>query len=407
MAVSIRHGGSWAALACALGACAALGACNASGEAPAKAAPPPPEVSVIKATPQPVALQDEYVGQTEAVDTVEIRSRVQGLLQRQAFKDGARVHRGDLLFVIDRQPFETALAQAHANLAQAEASLVNSSQNLERVKRLIADHAVSQQDYEAAVAKQRSDEASVESGRAAVREAELNLDYTLVTAPLDGIASKALVKPGALVSVAQTLLTTLYSVDPIHVNFAVSEDKMLELARERTKRAAPAAAFRVRLVDGSEYPHPGRLDFVDAAVDTKTDTLQVRIAVPNPEQLLRPGQFVRVIAPAPPAPPSILVPQRAVIEMQGLKSVYVVAADGKTASRPITASHRLGPDWVVDRGLEPGELVVVEGVQKITPGSVVKPVLLAAADGARPADAAAPSAPAAPGRAGAGGKAGG
>jgi membrane fusion protein (multidrug efflux system) len=402
MAVSIRHGGSRAALACALCAFAALAGCNASGEAPAKAAPPL-EVSVIKATPQLVVLQDEYVGQTEAVDTVEIRSRVQGLLQRQAFKDGARVHRGDLLFVIDRQPFETALAQARANLAQAQASLVNSTQTLERVKRLISDHAVSQQDYEAAVAKQRSDEASVEAGRAAVREAELNLDYTLVTAPLDGIASKALVKPGALVSVAQTLLTTLYSVDPIHVNFAVSEDKMLAVARERTARAAPA--FRIRLVDGSEYPHAGRLDFVDAAVDTKTDTLQVRIAVPNPEQLLRPGQFVRVIAPAP-AAPSILVPQRAVIEMQGLKSVYVVAADGKTASRPITASHRLGSDWVVERGLEAGELVVVEGVQKITPGSVVKPVLLAAADAARPADGAVPASRAAPGRAGAGGKAG-
>ena len=358
-------------------AAAALAGCNARGDTPSKAAPAPAEVTVMRAQPRAVTLVEEYVGQAEAVETVEIRSRVQGLLERQAFHDGAAVHRGELLFVIDPQPFEAALEQARANLAQAEASAANSAQNLARVSRLIADNAVSQQDLDAAVARDRADRASVEAARAALHEAALNLGYTQITAPRDGTVSKALVKPGSLVTVAQTLLTTLYSVSPIHVNFVLGEQRMLELTRRARGKTANEGEFRLRLVDGSDYPHPGRLDFVDAAVDPKNDTLQVRIVVPNPDGLLRPGQYVRVLVPSAPRPDAILIPQRAVQELQGLKTVFVIDADNKASVRQITATQRLGSDWVLDGGLTAGEIVVIDGLQKVAPGATVRPVFAA------------------------------
>jgi membrane fusion protein, multidrug efflux system len=354
-----------------------LAGCNARGDAPAKQAPPPAEVTVLRAEARAVTLTEEYVGQAEAVETVEIRSRVQGLLERQAFRDGAQVHRGELLFQIDRQPFEAALEQAKANLAQAEASAANSAQNLARVSRLIADNAVSQQDLDSAVAHERADRASVEAATAAVHEAALNLGYTQITAPRDGIVSKALVKPGALVTVAQTLLTTLYSSNPIYVNFVLGEQRMLELTRRTRDKAAGHDVFQLRLVDGSDYPQLGHLDFVDAAVDPKNDTLQVRIVVPNPDGLLRPGQYVRVMVPSAARPDAILIPQKAVQELQGLKTVFVIDAANKAQARQIKASQRLGTDWVLDSGLQPGDLVVVDGLQKVTPGATVKPVVAA------------------------------
>jgi membrane fusion protein (multidrug efflux system) len=356
--------------------------CTANSDAPAPDVQPPPEVAVISVTLGPVTLFDDYVGQTEAVDTVEIRSRVQGLLERQTFKDGAKVRKGDVLFVIDQQPYITALAQAKANLAQAEAALTNSQQNLSRAKRLIAARVLSQQDYDATVAKERTDAANVEAAQAAVREAQLNLGYTTIVAPQDGVLSKALVKPGTLITVAQTLMATLYSSHPMYVNFAVSEEKALKLTRmlkEKTAKGKEGApSFRIKLVDGSEYPYPGHLDFVDAAVDSKTGTLQLRIAVPNPAGLLRPGQFARVVVPASENAQAIRVPQQAVQELQGIKSVYVVGADGKAASRQVTANHRVGTDWVVEKGLQPGDAVVVEGTQKVRPGAPVKAVFVTA-----------------------------
>jgi len=375
-----RNAGTLAAGVVALGLAGLwLAGCNARGDPP-KQAPPPIEVSVLRAQPRAVTLTEEYVGQAEAVETVEIRSRVQGLLERQAFRDGAVVHRGELLFLIDPQPFAAALEQAKANLAQAEAAAANSSQNLARVSRLIADNAVSQQDLDSAVARERADKASVEAAAAAVHEAALNLGYTQITAPRDGIVSKALVKPGALVTVAQTLLTTLYSSNPIHVNFVLGEQRMLELTRRSRDKTAGHDEFKLRLVDGSDYPLLGHLDFIDAAVDPKNDTLQVRIVVPNPDGLLRPGQYVRVLVPSASRPDAILIPQKAVQELQGLKTVFVIGDDNKVSVRQITATQRLGTDWVIDSGLKAGEVVVIDGVQKVAPGATVKPVFIAERD---------------------------
>ena len=353
----------------------ALGGCNGKGP---NQAPPPPAVGVITTVAQPVTVNEEFVAQTEAVDTVEIRARVSGVLERQAFVDGAPVTKGDLLFVIDQQPFVAALAQARAALAQTQASHLNSKQILERIRPLLADQAISQQDLDAAIAREAVDAANEEAAKAQVKTAELNLEYTTIRAPRDGNISKALIKPGGLVNAVTTLMTTLYSVDPIYVNFTLSEQKLLDLQKRAKGRLGAGSDklsdYRLKLVDGSEYKFSGRLNFVDAAVDPQSGTLQLRLSVPNSERELRPGQFVRVIVPGVENPNAIRVPQQAVQEMQGKRSVFVVNADGKVAYREIGATLRLDNDWVVESGLQPGETVIVEGINKVRPGAPVKAV---------------------------------
>jgi len=341
-------------------------------------APPPPEVSVIEVKPAAVTVYNEYVAQTQAPDTIEIRSQVTGLLERQSFADGARVKKGDVLYVIDQRPFQAQLAQAKASLAQAEANLVNAKQNLARNSRLIAQKAVSQQDYDTAFAQERAGTALVEAQKALLRNVELNLEFSTLRAPREGFMSSSQVKPGSLITAQQTLLTTLYSSDPMWVNFSVSEARLLELQRQLQRppgdRPDLAPTFRIRLADGTDYALPGKLNFIDATLDQKSGTLQVRISVPNPDRVLRPGLFVRVIVPAFENPSAIRVPQQAVQELQGLKSVYVIGAEDKAEPRQIVASHRIGGDWVVESGLAPGDRVVVEGIAKIRPGAAVKPV---------------------------------
>src|SRR6267143_5988042 len=338
----------------------------------AQTAPPPTEVTVMEVAPKPVALYNDYVAQTQAPDTIEIRSQVTGLLERQAFADGARVKRGDLLYVIDQRPCEAQAAQAKAGVAQAEANLVNAKQNLARNARLIAEKAVSQADYDNAVAQERASVALVEAQSALLRNAELNLEFATVRAPRDGHMSRSEVKPGALITAQQTLLTTLYSSDPMYVYFTISEDRLLELRKAPTT-PDKKTPFHIKLADGTDYAMTGRLDFVDAAIDQKSGTLQVRVSVPNPDRLLRPGLFVRVSVPAFESPSAIRIPQQAVQELQGLKSVYVVAAGDKVEPRQIVAGYRLDNDWVVASGLNLGERVVVEGIGKIRPGMQVKP----------------------------------
>jgi len=369
---------SWLAMAAA---CAIVVGCKDTSGAALPA--PPPQVSVIAIKPAPVTVYDEYVAQTQAPSTIEIRAQVTGLLERQAFTDGGRVSKGDLLYVIDQRPFEAQLAQAKASLAQAEASLINAQQNLARNSRLIAQKAVSQQDYDSAVAQEHANEALVEAQEALVRSAELNLEFTTLRAPRDGVMSSSQVKPGAMITAQQTLLTTLYSSDPMWVNFTVSENRLLEveklLKHPSDERSNEATAFRVRLADGTDYPLPGKLDFIDATLDPKSGTLQVRASVPNPDRLLRPGLFVRVFVPVLENRAAIRVPQQAVQELQGLQSVFLVSVDNKIESRQITTSYRLGDDWVVESGVRPGDRIVVEGTGKVHSGMAVRPIPVATA----------------------------
>jgi len=351
---------------------------------PAASTPPATEVSIIEVARGPVRLFNEYVAQTQAPETIEIRAQVTGLLERQAVPDGTRVKKGEVLYVIDRRPFAARVSQAKAALAQAEANLINAKQSLARNERLIAEKAVSQADYDNALATERAGEAVVEAQSAMLRDAELNLEFATIRAPADGFVSRSEVKAGSLINAQQTLLTTVFSSDPMWVYFTISEERLLEL-QKRGSTPDTRTPFRITLADGTEYALAGRLDFVDAAIDTKTGTLQVRLTVPNPQRLLRPGLFVRVSVPVLDTTEAIRVPQKAVVELQGVKSVFVVGGDGKVQPRQISASRRLEGDWLVTGGLKDGEHVVVEGTGKLRAGAAVKTVVARAeSSGASP-----------------------
>lgn len=346
----------------------------------AKETPPPPpvEVSVIQVKPRHATVTEDYVAQTEAREAIEIRPRVGGLLDKQAAVEGEEVKRGQLLFVIDPQPYVAALAQARAALAQNEAAAQQSARDLARVKPLLAIDAVSQQDYDAAVAKADANSSSVQAAQAELKTAELNLGYTSVTSPIDGVMGRALLKVGGLVTEYSTQLTTVYSMDPMYVNFSISERRLLAIQEELgrapdqdTKRAPP---FQLILADGSKYPLPARLNFLSPAVDRNTGTLAVRLEVDNPRHLLRSGQFARVVVAAQELPRALVVPQRAVQDLQGKNYLWVVDQDQKARQRDVTMGARLGNDWIVDQGLNPDDVVVVDGVQKLKPGVPVRTV---------------------------------
>ena len=332
--------------------------------------PPPPEVAVAKLTNEKVTVFEEYVGQTDAAETVELRSRITAFLDRQVVADGQAVRKGQLLFVLDREAFAAAYAQVVAQLAQAEANYDNSKQVLERIRPLAKEQAVSQQDLDAAVAKERNDAALVEVMRAQRRTAELNLSYTEITAPRDGLMSRAQVRPGSMVTQGSTLLATLYSSDPMYVNFTIPEAKTFEFQKRLATMGKLGAALPLAVIlpDGTPYKHAPRLSFVDPVVDSKSGTLQVRLAVANPARELKAGLYVRVKVPAYETDSAVRIPGRAVVELLGRRTVFVVQADGKLETRDIGEARRVGQDWIAEKGFAAGELVIVEGTGKIRPG---------------------------------------
>jgi membrane fusion protein (multidrug efflux system) len=340
-------------------------------------APPPPEVSVLRVTPAPATFSEDYVAQTEAINTVEIRPRVGGVLEKQLPEEGQRVKAGQLLFVIDQQPYIAALAEARATLAQNEAALEQSQRDLGRAKSLSEIDAVSQQELDAAVAKNKANVASVEAGKAGVTTAQLNLGYTTITSPIDGVMGRAQLRVGGLVTANTTLLTTLYETTRMYVNLSISEQRLLSLQRELGGRApnqnsTTAPPFRLFLADGSEYPEAPKLNFIDPAVDTRTGTLAIRLEVANPQQLLHAGEFARVQVATLREPNAIVLPQRAIQDLQGKNYVWIVDADGKAQQHDVRMGPRIGENWLVQQGLKAGDQVIIDGVQRLKPGVPVK-----------------------------------
>jgi len=350
-----------------------LGSCGKS----APPAPSPVPVTVVHLVNRPITVAEEYPAQLEASNTVEIRPRVGGVLERAAAVEGQPVKSGQVLFVIDPQPYRAALAQAQATLAQAEAAQAQAKRDLARAQPLSKLDALSQRELDAAVAADAATAAQVRAAQAAVRTAELNLGYTEVHAPIDGVMSRAQIRLGGLVTAYTTLLTTVYQTDPMYVNFSIGEQRLLQLQRELGRppdqRNPSQRAFRVLLADGEEIQTPARLDFIDAAVDLKTDTLPVRLAIANPKQLLRAGQYVKVSVETAAPSHALLIPQRAVQELQDKTFVWVVGGDGKAQQRDVTMGPRMGADWIVEKGLAAGDTVIVDGVQKLKPGTPVNP----------------------------------
>jgi membrane fusion protein, multidrug efflux system len=346
------------------------------------------EVTTISATPHRVTFPEDYVAQTEAINAVEIRPRVGGMLEKRVPIEGEAVKAGQLLFVIDREPYIAALAQAKAALAQSEAASLQSQRDLARAKSLSEIDAVSQQELDAAVAKNQANLASIDAAKAAVRSAELNLGYTTIDSPIDGVMGRALLRQGGMVTANNTLLTTIYQTDRMYINFSVSEQRLLSMQRQlggapsQNSRTPPP--FRIFLADGSEYLQTPRLNFIDPAVDPRTGTLALRLEVDNPQHLLHAGQFARVQLEAQEDPNAILVPQRAVQDLQGKNFVWIVDTAGRAQQRDVRMGARVGAEWQVQQGLKGGETVIVDGVQHLKPAVPVKatPLKLAVQSGA-------------------------
>jgi membrane fusion protein (multidrug efflux system) len=362
---------------------ASLAACGGgkdADKAKQAAAPPPPAVVVTEVVQKTVPIYGEFVAQTDARETVEIRARVQAFLEAQHFTEGTIVKKDQLLFTLDKREFQAKLQQAKAELEIAMARLGKAETDERRLKPLAERKAVPQQDYDNAAANLLAAQANVSAARANVVAAELDLSYTTIRSPIAGLIGKRLVSPGNLVGKGEaTLLDTVSSIDPIRVNTTISEAEYLRFFAQRKERANSSAPLELILADGIAHPYPGKVVIVDRAVDQKTGTLTFSAEFPNPDGRLRPGQFGRVRAAVETAKDAILIPKRAVQEIQGMQTVLVVGADNMVALRTIQPGETVGDLLIVRNGLKPGERVIVDGVQKARPGSKVSPTAAAAA----------------------------
>jgi membrane fusion protein (multidrug efflux system) len=363
----------------------AAAACGKKG-APAGAAP---EVYVADVVQKDVPVYLELVGQTKGSQDVEIRARVEGYLDRVAFTEGTFVKKGALLYQIDPKPLEAALANARANLATAQARLQKTNTDVTRLTPLAKQQAVSQQELDNSLSAQDAARAQVDAMKAAVDKATLDLGYTHITSPIDGLVGTTQVKAGNLVGRGEsTLLTTVSQTDPILFRAGVSEAEYLRIAkRVQELGGQPAARKRAEvellLADGTVLPHKGTLDSIERAVDPTTGTLAVQFKFPNPERLVRPGQYGRARGVSETKAGALLVPQRAVTELQNLYSVAVVGEGNKVAFRNVKVGPRVDGLWVIEEGLKPGEKVVVEGLQRLRDGAVVSPKPVAAVPGGK------------------------
>jgi membrane fusion protein, multidrug efflux system len=345
-------------------------------------APPPPlaQVEVAEVVQKDVPIQMEWVGTTDGSNNALIRAQVSGYLLKRPYTEGAFVKKGDLLFELDPSKFQTVLDQALGDLAKAQAQFTKTKQDVQRDTPLAKEGAISQKELDDSIQAHAAAKGSVAAAKAAVEQAKLNLGWTRITAPIDGVVGISKAQIGDLID-ANSELTSMSTLDPIRVYFPVSEQEYLEAAdkvqqgyRERQEGKQYSGA-PLELVLGGEkvYPYKGQFHLVDRQVDTKTGTIRVAAVFPNPNNWLRPGQFARVRAVTKTRERAILIPQRAVTEMQGSYQVAVVTPENKVEIRPVKIGQRSGNLWIIDHGLKQGERVVVEGLQKVKAGMTVDP----------------------------------
>jgi membrane fusion protein, multidrug efflux system len=346
-----------------------------------EAATPPPrgpvEVTVETVTPRDAPVTFEYVGQTQSSRQVQIVARVAGFLDKRVYTEGSLVKAGQLMFLQDPKPFQASLDAAKAALAQQQARLQTAQDNLNRVRPLVALNALSKKDLDDATGAEQAAQAAVDAARANVQQAELNLGYTRIATPVTGLSSYAKVQDGAYVSTENSLLTYVEQVDPIYVNFSISENDLLKVRSDNAAgrlRLPAREDFEVQVVlaDGSLFPGKGRITFANADFNQKTGTYLLRATLPNPSTALRPGQFVRVRVSGAVRPNAITVPQQAVL--QGAKGHFVVLVDrdNRAEIRPVEVGSWFGDAWFIDRGLAAGDAVVVDGMVRLSPGAPVK-----------------------------------
>lgn len=360
-------------------AAALLAGCG--GKAPAPSAAVAAEVGVIRIEARSAPLSLDIVSDIRAYREVELRPRVGGVVEKQLFEPGQMVREGQPLFLIDTRALDSAVLDAQARLIEAEAQLTRATEDVDRYKPLLVDDAIPRQTYESAVAAAKQAASIVESRREGVNRARLDRSFAEVRSPLSGQIGLQKVEIGSLATAGQTVLATVSSLDPVVAYFSVSESEYLSFARRHQAAVAsgrmPRRPVQLLLADGSLHPHEGRFDFADRAINPQTGTLTLRAVFPNPDHVIRPGMTGRVRVIYDVVDQAIVIPQKAVTEMLGKQFVSVVAADSKVEQRAVTTGDRMGDMWLIDSGLKAGETVVVEGVQKVRPGAVVKPVPLA------------------------------
>jgi len=337
----------------------------------------PPEVLVTETLQQDVPVVREWIGSLDGSVDADVRARVSGYVISQNYKEGAVVNKGDLLFQIDPSVYEAAVEQAKASVAQAEANQLQTEQTEQRETHLFEQKVESQQARDNAVQSNTAAKAEVKAQQATLRQAELNLEFTKITAPINGVAGIANPGIGDLVGPSDANpLATISTVDPIKVYFQISEQDYLKVAERieaNRTNPVPAPPVEITLADGSLYPHQGKFSAIDRQVDNQTGTIRLAALFPNPGNVLRPGQFVRVRVTVKTLDGALLVPQRAVNELQTSFELAVVGADNKAEIRTVKIGERVGSLWVVEDGLKPGERVVVEGLQKVRDNQPVKP----------------------------------
>jgi len=379
-----------AAIASVLAGCSREGGGN-SAAAQGGGAPQAIPVQVVEVQPRTIPRLLEAVGQTEGVREVEVRARVGGILEERLYREGAPVKAGQVLFRIDPKPYEIALAQAEAQLAQAKAQVEQARREAKRLEGLVAQEAISRREYDEAVSTAALTEAQVQAAEARVQEAELNLSYTKVTAPVAGVSDRAYQSEGALIATGGEagLLTRIFQVNPIRAAFSLSYSDVSQLSGGQL---TPENVKNVELIlpDGSVYPEPGKLDFSASAIDPQLSTLRLRAEFPNAKARVLPGQFVRVRLQVGEQEGVFLVPQQAVMQSAQGAAVFVVGPDGKAQPRPVQTAGWQGKDWIVTKGLQPGDKVIVTNLIKVRPGA---PVTAVAPGGAPAPGSAAPGAP--------------
>lgn len=381
-----------ARLCFALGMACGVAACH--DETPVASARPPVNVDVINVALRDVPVVFDYVGQTESSQQVEIRSRVNGFLEKRLYEEGAMVHQGDVMFQMDRKPFQAALDAARAEYAQQKARLDTAQANLNRVRPLAAKNALSQKDLDDSIGQEQAAAAALEQARANVTSAELNLGYTTIKAPVTGLSSFAKKQDGSYLDASNSLLTYVAKLDPMWINFSLSENEMLNL-RSQTKSGAlklpqiGELEAVIVLADGSVYPYRGHIKFADASLSEETGTYLIRAEVPNPTGSMRPGQFVRIKLLGAQRANAVAVPQVAVQQGPRGAFVWTVDKDNKAQQRAIETGEWNGNDWVVSSGLHVGDHVVIDNTLKLMPDAQVKPTLVPApSDDAKPGGAA-------------------
>ncbi len=350
----------------------ALGLAASCGIAAAQGAPPP-AVSVTPVVSRQVTETVDYIGRITAIEKVDVVARVPGFIEERNFTEGQGVKTGDLLFRIEQATYKAAVDQARATLAKAKATEVNAKLQLERGKELVRNQNIPQSTLDQRAADEAAAQASVMEAQAALEQAEINLGYTEIRSPIDGRIGLAIFTKGNLVQPSSGRLATIVSQDPVYVIFPVSQRNLLDYYRRRPADADKngPVTVRIKLPNGTVYPHPGVANLLDVQVDPTTDTVAVRATVPNPEHLLIPGGVVSVSVERGAPKSALTVPQAAVLLDQSGRYVLVVDADKKVEQRRITTGAEQGRNIVVTDGLKEGEQVIVEGIQKVRPGQVV------------------------------------